>query len=174
MAFGWDTERIDNPNEGGDFTLLAPGEYPFRILKLERGYFNGSAKMCPCPKAIITLEIDGAELGSATEKVNLFLNKKCEGILCQFFVAIGLRKHGDPTLVLKWNEIIGRTGRCRVENRVHEGKSYNEVKRFLDPPENGTAHSAPAPAAAAAPAPTQGGFPWEQGNGNGATSEDTF
>jgi len=132
VAIGWDQERIENPNEGSDFVNLAPGKYAFRVTKFERGRFDGSEKMCACPKAIIHLEIDGGELGPVSHKHNLYLNKKCEGLLCQFFVSVGLRKHGDP-LVLAWNQLVGRSGLCEMGQRQHKETTYNDVKKFLDP-----------------------------------------
>lgn len=133
-AIGWDEERIENPNEGSEFITLPDGKYSFTVAKFERGRFEGSAKMCACPKAILTLEIDGAELGTVSHKHNLYLNKKCEGLLCQFFVSVGLRKHGDP-LVLAWNQLVGQSGLCEMGQRTHNDKTYNDVKKFLDPPE---------------------------------------
>ena len=140
QAFGWDEERIENPNEDGAFVTLPPGQYNFTVTKFERGRFDGSAKMCACPKAIITLELDGQEFGQVKHTHNLYLNKKCEGMSAQFFTAVGLRKHGDP-LVLAWNELAGRSGRCDLGNRTHKDRVYNDVKKFLDPPANG--HVAP-------------------------------
>jgi hypothetical protein len=96
--------------------------------------------MCACPKAVLTLGIEGGELGTVAHKHNLYLNKKCEGMLCQFFVSVGLRKHGDP-LVLAWNQLVGRSGVCELGNRTHNEKIYNDVKKFLDPPD----HPAHAP-----------------------------
>jgi hypothetical protein len=137
-AIGWDEERIENPNEGGDFVTLPPGKYNFTVDKFERGRFEGSAKMCACPKAVLTLGIEGGELGTVSHKHNLYLNKKCEGMLCQFFVSVGLRKHGDP-LVLAWNQLVGRAGTLELGNRTHNEKVYNDVKKFLDPPEQSEA-----------------------------------
>lgn len=142
IAFGWDEERIENPNEGGEFVTLTPGDYAFTVVKFERGRFEGSAKMCACPKAVLTLELDGNEFGTVKHTHNLYLNKKCEGMLCQFFACVGLRKHGEP-LVLAWNQLAGRSGRCTMGNRVHNEKTYNDVKRFLDPTD-ATTTAAPA------------------------------
>jgi hypothetical protein len=138
VAIGWDEERIEQPNEGSDFITLPDGKYNFSVEKFERGRFEGSAKMCACPKAVLTLAIDAAELGTVNHKHNLYLNKKCEGLLCQFFVSVGLRKHGDP-LVLAWNQLVGRSGVCEMGQRVHKDNTYNDVKKFLDPPEQSEA-----------------------------------
>ena len=42
-----------------------------------------------------------------------------------------------------WNNIIGKSGKCRIKTRVYNGKDYNEVDDFI----------VPDPAAAPAPAP---------------------
>ena len=75
-AYGWDEERIDNPNENDAFTLLPPGNYNFEVVKFERGRFDGSPKMAACPMAIYTLDIDGGELGIVKHTHRLFLNRK--------------------------------------------------------------------------------------------------
>jgi hypothetical protein len=146
-AFGWDEPTIDNPNEGSAFTVLPPGEYPYEIKKFARGEHQPKpgGKLPRCPKAIITIAVDGGPLGAVEIDTNLFLHSRCEGMLSQFFVSCGLRKHGEP-LVMRWDQIVGRAGMVKLDVRAgnKEGALFNEVKRFLDPP-----------------APTQ--FPWEQG-----------
>lgn len=131
-ALGWD-ERIDNPNEGTGFVLLPEGVYSFTVAKFERGRFDGSEKMCACPKAILTLHIE-TEDGAVPLKKDLFLNKKCEGILCAFFTCIGLRKHGEP-LVMAWNRVVGCTGRIKLGIKKGDNKDFNEVKAWLEPEE---------------------------------------
>lgn len=134
VAIGWDEERIEQPNEGGDFIDLPPGNYRFTVSKFERGRYEGGTKMCACPMAKLTLDIDAAELGTVKHVHKLYLNKKCEGLLCAFFVGVGLRKHGDP-LVLAWNQLVGRSGVCTMGQRTHDGKTYNDIKGFVDPPD---------------------------------------
>ena len=107
---------------------------------------------------------------------NLFLHTRTEGMICNFFTAIGQRQHGQQ-YTMNWNAVPGARGRARIGIREYNGKKYNEVKRFLEPA------SAPAAPAAAtyspavqpgtlpgaaypqqsfqAPAPTAGG--WQPG-----------
>ncbi len=134
-------------NDGGDFTLLEPGEYPFRVTGFERKRFGGSAKLPPCNQAAITLDVGDAET-STTIVNNLFLHSKTEGLLCQFFRAIGARKHGER-LVMDWSKVVGATGMCKVKTRNWTGndgqqRQSNEIEKFLDPPENAGTGSAPA------------------------------
>lgn len=126
-------------NDGGDWTLLEPGEYPFRVTGFERARFGGSAKLPPCNMARITLDVGDAE-ASTTIANNLFLHSKTEGLLCQFFRSIGARKHGER-LVMDWSKVVGATGVCRVKTRNWTGKDgttrqSNEIEKFLDPPEH--------------------------------------
>lgn len=155
-AYGWDEGPIEKPNEGGEFTVLPAGTYPFKVMKFERGRFEGSAKMGPCPKAIVTVEIDGGEAGSVSRAENLFLHEKCQGILSAFFRAIGHRKHGEP-LVMNWSRVIGARGTCKVGVREYDKKDgsgkaqANEVKAWLDPDDTPASTATPDPETAPLP-----------------------
>jgi hypothetical protein len=135
-AYNWDDEI---QNDGEAYVLLEPGEYPFTVKMFERARHEGSDKLPPCNKAVVHIEIDGGALGTATVKHNLFLHSSCEWRLCAFFLAIGMRKHGEP-LRMNWNQVAGRRGRCKVKHRQYDGKTFNEIDRFLEPsePSNGT------------------------------------
>ena len=54
----WDDEI---ENEGGGWVLLPEGEYDFIVEKFERGRHEGSAKIPPCNKAVLTLGMDCAD-----------------------------------------------------------------------------------------------------------------
>lgn len=127
-AYGWD----DEIQKDSDFVLLPPGTYDFEVADFERGRYDGGEKMGPCPKAIITLRVKGPNGEVAYVKHNLFLHSKCEGLLSQFFIGIGLKKHGEK-LKMQWNKVVGRTGRCKLGIREYNGNEYNEVKKILDP-----------------------------------------
>jgi hypothetical protein len=132
-ALGWD-DVIEN--DSADFVLLPEGEYSFEVKGFERGYFKGSTKIGACNQAVVNLEVFNADI-SGEIKHNLFLNTKTEGMLCEFFRAIGLRKHGDKG-VMPWNKIAGCKGRCKViqkELTSDKGEKFfvNNVKKFLDP-----------------------------------------
>lgn len=130
--FGWE-DIIEN--DGPEFTLLPEGDYDFKVLSFERARHPGSAKLPPCNKAIVHIEIDSPE-GRTVIKHNLFLHSKCEGMLCAFFSAIGQRKRGEQ-LRMNWNTVPGSTGRCKVgihtwtKDDGSEGKT-NEIKRFYE------------------------------------------
>ncbi len=136
-AFDWDSE-IKNESIG-EWILLPAGDYPFTVTKFERQHYPGGTKMGPCPKAVLSIEIDGGDKGKITITHNLFLHSRCEGMLCAFFESIGQRKHGEA-LRPRWGEVVGSTGLCKVDIHTFtkrdggEGQS-NEIKRFLPPPE---------------------------------------
>lgn len=130
---GWE-DVIQNDNSGGG--LLPEGDYSFVVTAVERQRHGGSAKLPPCNKAVVTLSL-ADEAGNAGQmRHNLFLHSKCEGLLCAFFLAIGLRQHGEP-LRMRW-DIIGRRGRCQVKQRSYTGndgieRKTNDIERFLEP-----------------------------------------
>lgn len=140
-ALDWNDEI---ENDGSSFVLLPPGDYDFTVTAFERERHPGSAKLPPCNKAVLTLEITSAQ-GTATLKHNLFLHSKTEGLLCAFFVSIGQRKHGEK-LRMDWNRVVGSRGRCTlgvrewVGERTGEKMKSNEVTRFLEPAENAAPH----------------------------------
>jgi hypothetical protein len=129
----WDDEIV---NDFQEYTILPEGEYPFEVSSIERGRHSGSDNLPACYKAIVHLKVTGAT-GTVPLKHNLFLHSKTEGLICAFFVAIGLRKPGER-LRMDWNATVGRWGRAELE--VHEytgndGREYkiNRVKKFIPP-----------------------------------------
>lgn len=131
--FNWD-DQIQEESSGWE--LLPEGEYDFKVLKFERGRHGGSAKLPPCNKAILTLEITGSQ-GNTTVTHNLFLHTKTEGLLSEFFISIGQKKHGEP-LRMNWQTVTGAKGRCKLKidtwagNDGQERKS-NRISKFLEP-----------------------------------------
>jgi len=150
FELGWDAEiEKDSP----EFIILPEGEYDFVVKSFERGRHNGSDKIGPCPKAILTLGIDTYD-GEAIVRKELLLHSKLEGLLCEFFTCIGQRQHGQR-VAMNWNAVTGARGRCKIGTRVYNGNQYNEVKKFLEP--NQTQR---APQATQAPQPAGG---WQGG-----------
>lgn len=132
-CFDWEDE-IQHDSSG--WVLLPEGDYGFKVTGFERAHHGGSKNLPPCKKAVLTIEIDAPE-GTAEIRHNLFLHSKCEGMLCQFFTAIGQRKHGEP-LRMNWPAVVGATGRCKVGIRSWTGddgkeRQSNEIKRFHEP-----------------------------------------
>lgn len=131
---GWD----DEIEKESDFVLLPEGDYNFTVSAFERGRHEGSEKLPPCNKAIISLHIESNEVNT-TIKHNLFLHTKTEGMLSAFFCAIGQKKHGEK-LKMNWTAVVGAKGRCKVGIRNWTSKNNelmqsNEIKKFYDPEE---------------------------------------
>lgn len=130
-AYDWDSTI---QHDGGDYKTLPAGIYPFTIKAMERGYYNGGANIPPCPEAKLTLRV-GVGPDSTDLTSRLKLDDSLEWVLCQFFLAIGDRKHGEA-LRMNWDGVVGKTG--WVELEVVQGykdpdKLYNQVKRYIDP-----------------------------------------
>lgn len=128
QAYNWDS-TIQNDSS---YTLLPDGVYPFTVTGFERAYHNGSDKLPPCPKAVVTFQVDGGQLGTVELQENLFLHSRAEWKLCEFFVAIGQRKKGEP-LQMNWQKVPGARGMCELGHRTYNGNDYNQVKKFLEP-----------------------------------------
>ncbi len=146
---GWD----DVISKESEFVLLPEGDYDFVVESVERGRYNGGEKLPPCNMAIVNLRVKCHD-GSTTHVQNrLFLHSKCEGLLSEFFIAIGLKREGEP-LKMNWGAVPGAKGRCKIGIRNWIDKDgntrqSNEVKRFLKPsapvtPASPTASAAPA------------------------------
>ena len=142
-AIGWDDEIID-PGEP-EFVLLTPGVYDFTITGFERGHFDGSEKMDACSMAKLTLRCSNG-VQETTVFTNLFLSSAVAFRLSKFAKAIGdmpAESTAGQKFHVDWNNIIGKSGKCRIKTRVYNGKNYNEVDDFI----------VPDPAAAPTPTP---------------------
>lgn len=149
-AIGWDDEIID-PGEP-EFVLLTPGVYDFTITGFERGHFDGSEKMDACSMAKLTLMCSNG-VQETTVFTNLFLSSAVAFKLSKFAKSIGDMPAGSTSgqkFHVDWNNIIGKSGKCRIKTRVYKGKDYNEVDDFIVP--DPAAAPVPAPMPQAAPA----------------------
>ena len=129
-ALNWD----DEITQESTFTLLPEGEYNFKVTNFERAWYDGSDKIPPCNKAIVTIKIETTK-GDAEIKENFFLTTNTEGLLSAFFGSIGQKKKGEP-LRMNWDKVIGSTGRVKIGTREYNGNNYNKVKRWLSPEDN--------------------------------------
>lgn len=127
-ALDWDSEI---EKESPEYITLPEGEYEFEVISFERSRYAGGDKLPPCNQAKLKLQITVPE-GIATINHNLFLHSRCEGILSAFFNCVGQKKHGEK-VKMDWGKVLGAKGRAKVGTRIYDGKTFNEVKRFLDP-----------------------------------------
>lgn len=159
--FGREYDWNDEIEKESDFVLLPAGDYDFTVKGFERARYEGSDKLPPCNKAIVSIEIDSPE-GTATIKHNLYLHSKCEGLLSAFFIGIGQKKHGEK-LRMNWNSVIGAKGRCKVgihtwKNKDGDDMQSNEIKRFYDPADAPAGQSAQVQTQTPPQNPAQGGI----------------
>lgn len=131
--FGWDDEI---QQDGTPFQVLPEGDYSFTVTKFDRARHGGSEKIPACNKAVLSLAVSGPG-GSGTVLTNLFLHSKFEWKLCQFFTAIGQRKHGEA-MRMNWPAVPGAAGVCHLGVRKWTGndgkeREGNEVTEFYDP-----------------------------------------
>jgi len=133
----WDSE-VEHDGQGGKFTLLPDGEYRFGVMEMAKT----TSKKLQCPMAKLTIAIFALDDPDYKEELtriedNLVLHSTCEWKLCEFFRAIGDRKHGER-IKPKWADVPGSSGRCRIKTETFtkrdntEGKN-NKVDFYLDP-----------------------------------------
>lgn len=144
--FTWD-DTIEN--EGSEFTLLPDGVYRFTVEKFERGRSSGKGKIPPCNMALLTLRVsDVANRSRAVIEDSLLLHTKMEWKLCQFFLAIGQKKHDEP-LRMNWQTVPGSTGWCEITTETWTGndgkeRQSNRIARYIDPADAPEYNVAPA------------------------------
>lgn len=145
FEYGWDDEISD---EGEKFTPLPEGDYDFTVSNIERARHGGSEKMPPCNMAKVTVTVWGVDKKVEITE-NLFLCNKMEWKLSQFFLSIGLKKHGEP-LKMNWGAAQGKTGKCRIyidnykkkdgsngqSNKIRKFYAYDEDVTTLSPKTN--------------------------------------
>ncbi|MDR7869142.1 MAG: DUF669 domain-containing protein [Sporomusaceae bacterium] len=130
VELDWESEI---EKESPEYITLPEGEYEFEVISFERARYSGGDKLPACNQAKLKLQVTVSD-GVATINHNLFLHSRTEGILSAFFNCIGQKKHGEK-LKMDWNKVIGSKGRAKIGTRVYEGKTLNEVKKFLEPAE---------------------------------------
>jgi len=130
---GWN-DTIEH--DGEEFMLLPDGSIvEFKVLQLEKSSVS-QGEMKGCPMAKLKLQCTCDE-GQTVITSALVLHTKLEWKLCEFFTAIGQRKHGER-LKPRWNEVVGATGKARLavgKYTVNDGKEQkvNRVKKYLNP-----------------------------------------
>lgn len=128
VALEWEAEITEDAQS---FVELKPGDYEFTVTGYEKERYEGSDKLPPCWKAIVSHRIDTPE-GSTTIKENLFLTSKTEWKLSQFFASIGMKKKGEP-LKMDWNNIINKRGRATIHKEEYNGREYDRIKNYIMP-----------------------------------------
>lgn len=122
-------------NEGQELITLEEGDYVFKVTNFERGRYIGSAKIPPCNKAIITVQVI-TDKGTAICKFDLVLYRTLEWKLCSFFRSIGQKKHGEK-LAMDWSKVLGSVGKAHFKPRSYtnqhgDEKTVNDIDHFID------------------------------------------
>ncbi len=138
-ALGFGLDWNSEINKEAEFEVLPAGTYDFEVTAMERGTFDGSAKMSKCYKADLTLKVtDPASGKSGSVFDTLYLNSKAEWRLSQFFISIGQKKHGEP-LVMDWNKVVGSKGKLELTINKYTStkdgteRTNNRVSKYLEP-----------------------------------------
>lgn len=139
-AFGWDDEI--EYSEGGTFTLLPEGEYPFIVTNFERSnYTPGPNSKAPaCNMAVISVKVTAPNGDETTLKEQFLMYEKMKWKLSQFFVSIGQQKKGEA-LRPNWQALLGAQGKLKLivndykDKKTGEDKQNNRVDRYLEPEE---------------------------------------
>lgn len=138
----WDSEvteaEAEEQRKNSEFELLPDGDYKFTVKKLEKDRYTATPKsnIPSCPVAIVHLLVEDDDGHKNYFRENLYLYEGNKWRLLQFFVCVGLRKHGDGTSKMPWGEVEGCTGRASIGHKPgykDKTKTYNNVKKWLDP-----------------------------------------
>ena len=130
QAFGWDDEVSES-----QFENLPDGDYVFTVTNFEKAYYepkNTESKIGACQQANIEFTIRWTN-DKGEEKENklvhrLKLWRSLEFMIYQFFESIGLRKKGDGTIKMPWNQIVGKSGVCAIGHHTDsKGNEYNDI-----------------------------------------------
>lgn len=157
-------------NDGSPFQVLPEGDYRFTVKKFERARHSGSEKIPACNKAVLTVSVSSGE-ASVDVLTNLFLHSKFEWKLCQFFTAIGQRRHGEA-MRMNWGAVPGAGGVCHVSVRKWTGndgkeRENNEITEFYAPDAAPSVPAGPPAAQAQVPGwselPRETRTPWSAG-----------
>ena len=130
--YEWNS-TIEDDSEGS--SLLETGDYNAVISWIERSRYNGGKKLPPCYMAKITLRVATPD-GPYEIDARLYLHKRMEWKLSEFFRAVGRKRHGER-LEMSWDGLIGLPVRVRIVKKEFTGddgekKLYNEVTKFYD------------------------------------------
>ena len=137
-ALGFNSEVVAEVKE---FTLLPPGKYPFTITNVEKGYTDIATAKIPAntPKAVVTLEADGGDLGKNKVTERLYWIPSMMWKVSNIFIATGLAKPNEKFMANP-DLLIGKTGTLELKHRKYEKNdgtegTANEIAKFYKPDE---------------------------------------
>ena len=135
-AYDFDAELPEN--EPGGRELLPPGEYTFHVKNYERTTTT-KGKMAeqagrPVNGVKVMLDIDGPDGQQGGSIENFYLVSNMVWKIKAFFRAIGFDAQDGAAFRPEWNKIIGCDGKAKFKQREYNGKTFNEVDRYIDKP----------------------------------------
>lgn len=137
-ALGFNSEVVADVKE---FTLLPSGKYPFIITNVEKGYTDVATAKIPAntPKAVITLEADGGDLGKNKVTERLYWIPSMMWKVSNIFIATGLAKPNEKFMANP-DLLMGQTGTLELKHRKYEKNdgtegTANEIAKFYKPDE---------------------------------------
>lgn len=132
----WDSGFIAEESE---FVVLDPGVCKFTVKEFERKIYDGKSEKIPngTPYAEIEMEFVGAK-GKTTVKERLYLLKRMQWKLTEFFAAIGQNPTIGQAFMPNWNAVVGSSGYAELEVNHYKDnsgndRSNNRPNKFLKP-----------------------------------------
>ena len=132
----WDSGFVAEESE---FVVLDPGVCKFTVKNFERKIYDGKSDKIPngTPYAEIEMEFVGTK-GKTTVRERLYLLKRMQWKLTEFFTAIGQNPVIGQTFMPNWNAVIGSSGYAELEVNHYKDnngndRSNNRTNKFLKP-----------------------------------------
>lgn len=120
-----------------EFIILPAGVYPFQITNMERKIYDGQSEHIPNGTKFveITLKI-ASEKGDVSVKDSIFMLKKWQWKLTQFFSGIGQNVVIGQPFQPNWQTVVGSFGTVEIEvnkykNREGNERENNRVKKYV-------------------------------------------
>lgn len=125
--------------EESEFVVLDPGVCKFTVKNFERKIYDGKSDKIPngTPYAEIEMEFVGTK-GKTTVKERLYLLKRMQWKLTEFFAAIGQNPTIGQAFMPNWNAVVGSSGYAELEVNHYKDnsgndRSNNRPNKFLKP-----------------------------------------
>lgn len=128
-----------------EFKLFEEGDYPFTVKGFERKIYDGQSKIPNGTHyAEIEFEFMNPKDGSTTKVIDrLYLLKKWQWKLTQFFASIGQSPAIGQSFTPNWNAVVGSKGKAHLVINKYtkqngETNENNQVKNYLEASDAGT------------------------------------
>ncbi|MHC5373609.1 hypothetical protein ACYSNU_07380 [Enterococcus sp. LJL120] len=138
--------------EESNFKLFEAGEYPFVVTGFERKIYDGNSDKIQngTPYAEIEMEFTGP-LGSTKVTDRLYMVKKWQWKLTQFFTGIGQAPIVGQPFSPNWSQVIGSRGSAKLlinkytSSKTGKEVQNNQIDEYLEPTANSQTFQQAAP-----------------------------